>query len=116
KRIVGVSNATFAMRFTPDGFVAGVRNATVTGPDFGSSFLLTGTIDLDINTTGASVELDGIGSVTGVTDSTYIKASVSDAVLTVAGSTLAATTLTFEKNGSNVSVGGTGLEFALKAG
>src|SRR5690606_32856052 len=98
------------------GFVAGVRTATVQGPDFGATFVLNGTVDLDLNTTGAEVVLDGIGPIAGTPGSTYIRAEVTGADLQVAGSSLLADTLTFTKDGDNVTVAGSNVTFELKAG
>ena len=99
--------------FSADGLAGAVRNGTVVGPDFAGTYDLQGTVDLDVNTTGASVavDFDGNGStdanVQGTAGGTYIKATVSNAVLTVAGNELSADTFYLEKNGDDVIVAGT---------
>ena len=77
-------NGVSGIRFTPDGLVAAVRGASVTGPDFGGTFTLTGLVDFDINTTGGDATLPVIGFVPGAIGSVYIKASIRGAPATFA--------------------------------
>ncbi len=123
KRILKVEVEAFAFVFLQTGFVAAVRNAELSGPDAGpdfSGFELSGTVSFDINTTGQDYAfttgpLAG-QTITGVLNDTYIKATVTSPVLKVLGSELTASSLTFEKDGTDVSVGGTNLSLKLYAG
>ncbi|NDV63154.1 LEPR-XLL domain-containing protein [Puniceicoccales bacterium CK1056] len=118
EQIISTTSSAFAIRFTPDGLVAAVRDATATGPDFGGSFTLTGLVDFDINTTGADATLPVIGLVPGALGSVYIKASIrgTPATFSFAGLEFSATLLEFEYDGGDVSFVGTGLSLTLTAG
>lgn len=116
KRILSITDASFAFVFNEDGFVGALRDAQVQGPEF-DGFELSGTVDLDINTTGANALLDGFGEITGVAGGVYIKASVSNAALIVQGAvSLQAAQLDFEWSETGVALGGTDVTFRLEAG
>ncbi|MEX0323828.1 MAG: LEPR-XLL domain-containing protein [Puniceicoccaceae bacterium] len=118
EEIISTSTSAFAMRFTPAGLVAAVRDATASGPDFGGSFTLTGLVDFDINTTGADATLPVIGLVPGAAGDVYIKATIkgSPATFSFAGLEFSATSLEFTYDGGDVSFVGVGIDLTLTAG
>ncbi len=130
-RIVGVLNADFNFVFSDDGVYGAMLNAEVAGPDFsGDLFQLEGIAALHLNTTqdAQSVTVSVPTEEPGVFDpqeinlaaaaveDAYIMVSVAAGVLVIAGSSVRAETLTFKKEGSTVSIGGTDVSFELRAG
>src|SRR6185436_8958125 len=91
KRIVKVEVASFGFVFTQAGMVLHVAGGTLTGPDI-TGFTLTGTLSLDVNTTGLDYTFAGGGAtVPGVVAGTYLKVKVTGALLVIPGATIAAT-------------------------
>ena len=119
-RIIELQNAAFAFVFTKDGLAGAVTNATVTGPDLGTTVSFTGTVSLLVNTTTVAQTLlvggQSIAVPAAAASSFFVQIQIANAVLSVLGNSLTADSLTFQKNGSNVAVSGTNLGFLLQAG
>ncbi len=119
-RIVKVTVDAFGLLFTEAGAVAAIRNATVEGPAL-TGFELTGTVSLDINTTGAEYTFNegtpqAITVPTGPAGADYVRVEVTAATLVIPGATLTAASFEFEQSGDTVTVTGEDLSFELKAG
>ena len=97
-RVLGLANADFALRFTEDGVAGALRNADVLGPDLGDEFEISGTVSAEFNTTNTDQTLDidstPVLVVAGTGD--YVRGTVTDPVLSIAGVTIEASAVGFE--------------------
>jgi hypothetical protein len=118
-RIVGISNADFAFRFSQDGIAGAMVNAQLLGPDF-DNITLTGTVSLLLNTTPTAV-LFHLGAsdvmVPGApAGSSFVRVEITGGQLSVFGNTVTADKFVLTKNGTDVTITGLNLSFELKAG
>jgi hypothetical protein len=118
KRIIGISNADFVLRFTASGMAGALVNAAVTGPEL-TNISLSGIVSVWVNTLATSQTLLVGGQtveVDAASGSGYVRVMVDSGSLSVYGNTMTAERFSLELAGSTVTVSGTGLDFKLLAG
>ena len=123
QRVIGVDSDTVALRVTDAGIAFVVADATLLTPTV-AGVTLTGTATLRVNTTRATQRLvvatsDGDRTFTlaaAAPGASYVRLDVVGATLGLAGLSLSADRLVFERQGAAITVDGSGVGLELAAG